>query len=143
MSDALVVWLRRTIEGDKAAAGEAAKVYPPPWTLHEKNPGGDERDWDIHDAEDTFIKACSTCEHSGIHQAPGEHIVRHDPRDVVADCDFKLQLLDLHHLSDRSCDHCDTGDPYTTVSTDYPCPTLDLLIARYRHRPGYAEAIKP
>jgi hypothetical protein len=25
------------------------------------------------------------------------------------------------------CDHCNTGDPYVTVSMDYPCPTLEAL----------------
>ena len=25
------------------------------------------------------------------------------------------------------CDHCNTGDPYVTVSMDYPCPTLEAI----------------
>lgn len=26
------------------------------------------------------------------------------------------------------CSHCNTGDPYVTVSMDWPCPTLVALV---------------
>jgi hypothetical protein len=25
------------------------------------------------------------------------------------------------------CSHCDTGDPYCTVSMDWPCPTREII----------------
>jgi hypothetical protein len=125
MSDGLV-WLRGVIEGDRALAQAATSG---PWL---PNPDG----YEVI-AEDGITVADGFALSNRQLRATVAHMACHDPRDVIADCDFKLQLLDLHHLYDGSCDHCDTGDPYTTVATDYPCPTLDLLIARYRHRPGY------
>lgn len=28
-----------------------------------------------------------------------------------------------------TCDHCNTGDPYCTVSNEWPCPTVAAIIA--------------
>jgi hypothetical protein len=33
------------------------------------------------------------------------------------------------------CEHCDTGDPYCTVSQDWPCPTAALLPPEYLAEP--------
>jgi hypothetical protein len=136
----MVEWLRATIEGDKAAAEEAAKVYPPPWTLREKDPGGDERDWDIHEAEYAFIKACSTCEHSGIHEAPGRHIAIHDPRDTIARCDAELAILDLYAEADYKRDHPGPADP-THLTTAFLAigEAVGLIGDGYRHRDGWKD----
>ena len=52
-----------------------------------------------------------------------DHIIRHDPRNVVADCEAKLAILE---------EHASDGDRIVL-----------LVAASYRHRPGYQEAWKP
>lgn len=61
--------------------------------------------------------------------------------------DALLAVLDLHkparlsccgtgtatctrHEARWSCDHCDTGDPYCTVSNEWPCPTVVGIAAQ-------------
>lgn len=82
-----------------------------------------------------------------------EHIIRHDPRSVVADCEAKLAILDEHKgvaseygghgfkSGEMACDSCGTDDSWYGVA--YPCRTVRLVAAGYRHRSGYQEAWKP
>lgn len=114
-----VDWLRAQIQARKATAEAAAAVYPPPWTFRPDPHSEHERDNFIWDADEPFIKSCVQCEHSGIHREPGEHIAWNDPRQIIADCEKDLALLDM-------------AEPEVT-SVD-----VVALIARgYIHRPGY------
>ena len=87
-----------------------------------------------------------------------DHIVRHDPRNVVADCEAKLAILDAHHIlsnADRSeayeefsvvaigganKDHgCVTCHYYGMggVKGHGVCYTVRTLVAGYKHRDGF------
>lgn len=92
------------------------------------------------------------------------HVIRHDPRWVVADCDAKLAVLDEHHILTAD-NRSDTWAEWSIVprrnaSKDHGCVTchyegmggvrgagvcrtVRLLASGYRHRPGYREEWKP
>ena len=61
-----------------------------------------------------------------------------DPRDTIARCEAELAILD-EHKPDRGIDPdemcCTTCGDYPQV--EYPCQTVRLLGAGYRHRRGY------
>jgi hypothetical protein len=60
------------------------------------------------------------------------HVMRHDPRAVIADCEAKLANLDLHSAEPgQHPDFC-WHDKH-----ELPCPTALLLAWGYRHRDGY------
>lgn len=56
-------------------------------------------------------------------------------------------LLELHSpdldYGTRVCAHCCTGDPYTTVSDDWPCPTVRIVLRQFRRHPDYRQEWKP
>jgi hypothetical protein len=58
-----------------------------------------------------------------------KHIAFNDPRQILADCEADLTLLELH--SHRVWDVC------RGCGLKAPCGTARTLAARYRHRPGY------
>ena len=65
-----------------------------------------------------------------------DHIIRHDPRNVVADCEAKLAILDkAMSLAERFGEESLPG----RVALDY----VESLASAYRHRPGYREEWKP
>ena len=97
------------------------------------------------------------------------HIARHDPVDVIADCEAKLAILDEHRLvlADRGSpeqgqsrgsasgyrivkEHPSAEDARYAARmwqdpdcracrVHYPCRTVRALASAYRRRPGYAE----
>lgn len=132
MSDVaeMVAWLRREIEADKAAALAAVA---PPWSafiagsLMSGAPPNDE-------------EFCAVFgEEFEPDDATARHIARHDPQDVIADCDAKLQIV--RELS-------------TVTLWNWPSPAdgsvpmeyvealrhvLKLLAQGYRHRDGWKD----
>lgn len=128
-----IEWLRTQIQDRKATAEAASQGE---WV----NEGGS-----IHVGHETNLVVDWVYE-----RTDAAHIVDNQPRDTIARCDSELALLDLHSSSedphapsDRTCDHCDTGDPYCTVDMTYPCRTVRLLAQGYRHRPGYPREETP
>jgi hypothetical protein len=81
------------------------------------------------------------------------HIAANDPRSVIADLEAKLAILDEHKgvtseyggsgfkTGEMACASCGADDGWWGVA--YPCRTVLLLAAGYRHRPGYQQAWKP
>lgn len=75
-----------------------------------------------------------------------DHIAANDPRDTIARCEAELAILDEHHPEDadyrdgdgieRTSRECITCEPPGTPD-NYPCPTVRLLAAGYKHWPGY------
>ena len=93
-----------------------------------------------------------------------DHIIRHDPRNVVADCEAKLAILDEHYIltsGDRNPDYEEfsvvpwgakggAGDRGSGCVTCHyygmggvkgygVCRTVRSLASAYKHRPGYRE----
>jgi hypothetical protein len=65
------------------------------------------------------------------------HMVLNDPQDTIARCEAELAILDEHGLYDVN------DEAYCRICGDcpqvaYPCRTVSLLAAAYRHREGYA-----
>ena len=149
MSDEAVAWLREQIEGDKAVAQAAAAIDGPSW----------QRDMEDYDGEYPGSGAVLSATGEVIVYDEGtpkwqqaEHIALHDPRDVIADCEAKLAILDVHvPVEDGArltCKVCVTweDDPVDgetafgiALPVAWPCMTLEITAAGYRHRDGYAE----
>ena len=167
-----MVWLRKTIEGDLAAAKiiSSGGYAPQRWDTEppgQVNPA--------HIPQDAAVTAALGCypdyicgwvqlvaydkeigepdeEYCRDSAAPFalinngrrefDHIIRHDPRDAVADCEAKLAILDEHGPNDTfgpddiCCSAC--GD---VPQVPFPCQTVRLLASGYRHRPGFPVAL--
>lgn len=71
--------------------------------------------------------------------AHAQHIGRHDPARVLAECEAKRQIVDLHHEYLGVCTHCvQVGAEHDRES--WPCPTLRALAAVHADHPDYDRA---
>ena len=156
MSDeGAVAWLRQVIEGDKAAAVAAT---PGPWAFEGDDITDDEL-YSVHDGEhgDLVGQTVAFTRHRQV--ANGEHMARHDPQNVVADCEAKLAILDEHYIltsndqneayeefsvyrfpshdCDFGCVCCHYMAQGAVRNYGY-CRTVRHLASGYRHREGYA-----
>jgi hypothetical protein len=78
------------------------------------------------------------------------HIARWDPARVLAECEAKRRIVEMHRLGgsytpgseDASgfdyCGTCGSGEPYE-YPTPWPCPTLRLLALPYVDHPDYRQ----
>lgn len=79
----------------------------------------------------------------------GEHIARHDPARVLAECEAKRRIVEWHkpmHPSDSrylpACEGCwDEGG--MDGAPTYPCRTIRWLAVPYADDPGYREEWRP
>jgi len=148
--DELATWLRERIAEDKAAALACAGA---PWSDYV--PGM------VHvDAaairEDRAFRQLGYVAHtdnSPSGDAYRAHIVRHDPRTALAQCEAHTAILDEHARREVAslepptygqtfivCRRCTAGWMHQIV---YPCPTLKATALAYRHHPGYREEWRP
>lgn len=65
------------------------------------------------------------------------HIARHDPARVLAECEAKRAIVELH-ADAGGCTTCTDGD-YLGLVDDWPCETLRLLTRPYVDHPDYRE----
>lgn len=85
-----------------------------------------------------------------------EHIARHGPSRVLAECEAKRRIVELHQLMDYDqpyrgtpcCERCTAGGEYPaddgdTDEQNWPCPTLRALALPYADHPDYREEWKP
>lgn len=134
--DAMLIWLRQQVESDKARAEAAAWTSDAQtWAVsHSVKPH--ERPWVILDGLDDGVVIVAA-ESSGA-EGVANHIAAHDPRDVIADCESKLAIIE-------ECAYW-----YGKVNAQDPDPMPDLagrfevamsvlrpMIQGYRHRDGY------
>lgn len=98
-----------------------------------------------------------------VHPGGGEHIARWDPARVLAECEAKRRLIELHKLVTEDytghwwtdpgppekyvttgCDHCRSagvdGEDYVNPG---PCPTLRILATVYANHPAYRQEWRP
>ena len=66
-----------------------------------------------------------------------EHIIRHDPRNVVADCEAKVAVLDEHGGEHMCYENTRDGNTWDWYIGD--CRVMRNLASGYKHRPGYRE----
>ena len=68
-----------------------------------------------------------------------DHIARHDPARVLAECEAKRRIVEIHGNGDAWCDYC-AG--YAEGMQD-ECHTGRLLALPYADHPDYREEWKP
>lgn len=75
-----------------------------------------------------------------------EHIARHDPARVLAECESKRRVVALHSRG-HECPHSEDGghaDWYGEGDERWPdCQTLRLLALPYANHPDYDKAWRP
>lgn len=140
MTADMLSWLRQQIEARKAlaeaASGEswtARRVVEVGYMVADEDSGAAvARLWvEMGDLVDGFHSA-------GVDPLDtSKHMAFNDPRQIIADCEADLAILELHD---------DLHDCVTPTSSqvfpagdhdEIPCPALQWLAFRYRHRPGY------
>lgn len=68
--------------------------------------------------------------------ADAAHIVRHDPARVMAECEAKREIVEIHSGRDGVCTYRDEYDPNG-------CGTLRALALPYAEHPDYCEEWRP
>jgi len=189
MSDDLVTWLRRQVEDDLSIArmisqgGFEAQRWdtePPGQVNPPRDPAsaaiskaiGQEPEYscgwvqivvyerEIGDPpEEEYLEIGGVAALAEIGRREFDHIIRHDPRSVVADCEAKLSILGMHEpvpfwgnnpppLAQRTPEnvkayYCECQCPDGVIEGTYPCETARMLASGYRFRSGYREEWKP
>ena len=69
-----------------------------------------------------------------------EHIVRWDAGRVLAECEAKRRIVEVHLSGEAWCDHCSGGEHRGNPDA---CPTLRLLALPYVDHPDYDETWRP
>ena len=170
-AEASVAWLREQIEGDIRAARiiSAGGFEPQRWDTEppgQVNPAADPSSaqisaaigqdeayscgWvqivvyervigDLPEAEYRDPGAVAAIAEIGRREF--DHIRRHDPQDVIADCEAKLGLIEAHDKPTHYCPLPALPSKHGQLWTpeEGPCWTLHLLARAYKHRDGYAE----
>lgn len=71
-----------------------------------------------------------------------EHIARHDPARVLAECEAKRAIVELHannegDLERGSCSTCTDRDYLGIVDDEWPCATIRALALPYADHPDF------
>lgn len=122
MTDDMLSWTRQQIEARKALA-EAAS--PSPWSANAEH--DEVLAVDGERVADGFALSGNQLRNTV------DHIVFNDPRQIIADCEADLGILDDHDGSHE----CTSMDDNCLWILDGDCPTVRRIAARYQHRPGY------
>ena len=81
-----------------------------------------------------------------------DHVQRHDPHRVLAECEAKRRIIETHRPYDctdpkgQRCFVCASTRAYPSgaaIHEAWPCPTLRLLALPHADRPGYREEWRP
>lgn len=149
MTDDMLSWLRRQIEARKALAESAS---PWPWSANAEH--DEVLAVDGERVADGFALSGNQLRNTV------DHIVFNDPRQIIADCEAQLALIDLHGttvkkggpavFSDEDGRQLTSGHEVTCsvcgwVSDDPTsgCETVRLLALPYADVDGYREEWKP
>lgn len=160
----LASWLLAQIADDEAAARAASKA---PWkAIAPGSPRPDDSMSVFHDASwnvmhaDPFRDSNSWFGLAGpISKGDAQHIARHDPTRVLAECAAKRAIVELHAVTVKKLEtepfDAYTGEPNEPEyevdcavcgwASDVPtsaCQTLRLLAQPYADRPGWDPAWK-
>lgn len=144
MDDQLLPWLRTQIAEAERDAHGAALVLQQAYSVSPE----DARRWWVDDANGCVVvlsgprpdrQPVAFAPDGGYLNDVGEHMVRNDPRAVLAQCEAHTRILDLVDLYFN-----DDGEPsflggYGEAYWD----VVRLLALAYQHNPGYQEAWRP
>ena len=163
-----VAWLRQQIEADLAAAKIISDggFAPQRWDTEppgQVNPAHDPASGTISDAigqereyscgwvqivvyeretgdppEEEYREPGAVAAIAEIGRREFDHIIRHDPRSVVADCEAKLAILDFHGLAAAISAAHDAVHAPSHTGSDVLRLVVKELASAYKHRDGYA-----
>ena len=132
--DSLRTWLLEQIAEDERRASEPDDKQ---WRFEEPTLSDGHRDTDAALRIGTRIVHCD--DHGQLEAAEAEHAAAWDPARVLAECDAKRRIVELH-TGEHECsvyDHDGEIDHCQYVLGD--CSTLRLLALPYADRDGYRE----
>jgi hypothetical protein len=152
--DDLIIWLRNEISYDRDAASITGHggFEPQRWDTKPPgvvNPGGirNGETWVPLYAYDRGLGDPPGADEPG--EAPVAvvrnwrrefgHVIRHDPRNVIADCEAKLAILSLYEKQAAK----ESENAMEEDRTWALAPVVRHLGHGYRHRDGYREEWKP
>lgn len=144
--DELVAWLRKQIAEDEQLARDAVvrKAGGDAWEIAEQRPyrwGQDEEDTEVIGGGKPII----TCNYEYGGYLLAAHIVRHDPRAVLAQCEAHGALVDAVAGDIKAATGLVPADEFgeRLVTEFRAVAVLRLLALTYQHRPGYREEWRP
>jgi len=74
-------------------------------------------------------------------EASGEYVTIYmAPSRLLAECEAKRRIIEVHLSGDAWCDHCSGGEHRGNPDA---CPTLRLLALPYADHPDYDETWRP
>ena len=121
---------------DRIADDEAAAHKPPPGV-------GEAATWSHLGRPLLDGSLAILGEHHAVAQARPDwawHIARWDPARVLAECEAKRRIVEVHLSGEAWCDHCSGGEHRGNPDA---CPTLRLLALPYADHPDYDETWRP
>lgn len=137
MSGDLTDFLLARIAEDEHAARAAS---PGPWvsTTHRHVQTGEPVLFEVHPVATLGGDGGGGVDTMG----DAEHVARHDPNRVLAECEAKRRIVGLHtyewmgpdDAAEKGCEH--DYDPW-------PCPTLRNLASVYADHPDYRDEWRP
>jgi hypothetical protein len=137
----MTAWLRAQVEADKAAARAAGDGRAGDYRWRELDP--DSLPGLVGtDTGDVVTFNNGTAAYA-VSPSPGQaaHVAVHDPRDVIADCDAKLDALDLCErvIRDDAEELGGCGAAASWTGLAVARLTVQMLASGYRHRDGWQE----
>lgn len=142
-------WLREQVAEDRTAAlacAGAPWIDDVPGMVHVDPTAIRENKWAL-----SRLGFVASADNSPTGDAYRAHIVRHDPRAVLAQCEAHTAILDAHtpmqlnSRGDLACPTCVDWDGVLDFESPgygyWPCRTVLGVALAYQHRPGYAEAV--
>jgi hypothetical protein len=78
-----------------------------------------------------------------VEPADAEHIARWDPARVLAECEAKRRIVELHTESEPGSHECPGRYSTFSIAEGDPCPTVLLLALPYASHPDYDPAWNP
>lgn len=137
MMNDLIEFLRARIAEDEAVAQAVESGWR--WRVVNETQSTDVYCADL--ADDDYADAGAFAE--DLFTADAAHVARWDPARVLAECDAKRQLVELHapiSETSRFCGFCCDG---YQASLPYPCPNLRLLALPYAGHADYLDDWRP
>jgi hypothetical protein len=111
----------------------------------------EEADLDVTDYEIKAVGGWPVTTAARLSCNDADHIARHDPARVLAECAAKRRIVELHPLMDGTtyrgtpcCARCTANGEYPadddyTDEQNWPCPTLRALASVYADHPDFRE----
>lgn len=135
MTDDLAAWLLERIAEDEADARDS---LPGPWAVTEWPSAVAHGRWVITSRHDP--KFVAEFLDYGSDRRVAHHVARHNPARVLAECDAKRRIVQLH-TGGHECSVYDQRDEVDACRyiDDRPCSTLLLLAQSYSAQPGFRD----